>query len=67
VGEDLQLLCHHGGEFASCLHRGKPDYTDPPSAQWAGKQACGGDGILDGKVDAHTARGRHCMGRVADA
>ena len=69
--EDLEALREANGEGAAALHTGEGALRDDAGLEALAKrrdeQVGGGDGILDGEVDADAADGRHGVGGVADA
>ena len=67
VDDDLKGLGDACGEFAAALDVGEGELGDDAGLEGGGEDAGGGDGVLNGEVDADAADGRHGVGGVADA
>jgi len=66
VKDPLQALDDEGGQCASSLHSGQVPGGDVVALEWFGQQGGGGDGILNGEVDADASDGAHGVCGVAD-
>jgi hypothetical protein len=72
VSHDLERLGEAGGELAAVLDLFEGEFGDRGAAveigeEGLGEDVGGGDGILDGEVDADASDGGHGVGGVADA
>ncbi len=67
VGEDLDALGVADGGFAVVLEGEEVVEGQRAGAKGIGEAVGGGDGVLDGDVDADAADGGHGVGGVADA
>lgn len=67
VDGDLKRLGDAGGEFASALNVGESKAGHDAGFERGREDAGGGDGILNGEVDADAADRRHGMGSIANA
>lgn len=67
VGEDLNGLSHAGREFAAGLDFLEMGIGGGSGGQNGDENICGGDGVLNGEIDADTTDGGHGVGGIADA
>ena len=78
MGENLNCLSHAGGEFAAGLdmmqlgvsafgRAWNMGIVGGDGGQGGDENICGGDGVLNGEVDADSTDGGHGVGGVADA
>lgn len=67
VDEDLKRLSDASGEFAAVLDACQGEFGDDAGWEDGREDAGGGDGVLDGEVDAYASDGGHGVSGVADA
>lgn len=63
----MQALGHAGGKVAASLDGGRFFIDGAPVQKRRGERVGGGDGVLNGEVDADASDGRHGVSGVADA
>ena len=63
----LDRLCNTGWKLAPLLHCGQRPFWNVTLLEWSGQYVCRRNGVLNRKVYAHAASGRHRMSRIADA
>ena len=67
MDDDLEGLGDAGGELAAVLDVVEGELGDDAGGEYGREDAGGGDGVLNGEVDADAADGGHGVGGVADA
>ena len=67
VGEHLDSLSDASGEEAAIFKFVEVDVDVVFAGEYRGEDVGGGDGVLNGEIDANSADGRHGVGGVAEA
>ena len=67
MSRQLDRLRNTGWELTPLLHGGQRCFRSATTQELSGQQVCGGNGILNRKVNSDSASGRHGMGCIADA
>jgi len=67
VGKHLNRLSHAGGKFAAGLDFLEVEIGGGSCGQNGSENICGGDGVLNGEIDADSPDGGHGVGGIADA